>query len=167
MLFAKADVFIFIALLTIQIQLWDTAGVERTGRMTNTYFNLSHGVILMYSINDKVSLERLNVWYENSNTYGNTNTQYFVVGNKNDLSSGEVDVTEEYALQMAQDRFGIPGRQVFRVSAKTGQGLEEMLIEISRVLSETVQPVEPDPFRIPPIIHDSEECKKSRCCSST
>ena len=41
------------------MQIWDTAGLERTGRLTNNYYLNSKAIILMYDVTEKTSLHHL------------------------------------------------------------------------------------------------------------
>lgn len=120
----------------------------------------------MYDISDKVTLSRLGVWHENAaSCIKSANTKYFVVGNKSDVSSGDIDVTEAEAFALAEERLKIPKEHVFRVSAKTGEGLEQMLIDMARVLS-AVQLEKPETLDM---IKDEEDGRKSQrkpCCGS-
>lgn len=132
--------------------------------MTNNYYNRSHAVIFMYDICDQATLNRLAVWHEDAGMYASDNTKYFVVGNKTDVSSDEVEVEEEKAVKIAEQRFHIPKKHVFRVSAKTGKGLEEMLVQISRILMETMKPSDQKPISI---IADAEDDRSSSCCGGS
>lgn len=152
--------FKVLSTFTLQIQLWDTAGLERAGRMTNNYYNRSHGVVFMYDVTDRTTLSRLEIWYDDAGMYTtNENTKYFVVGNK--IDKDDVDVPEDLAIRMAQQRLKIPKEHVFRVSAKTGEGLEEMLVGITRILKETVKPADTKPVTM---IADAEDDRRKGCC---
>ena len=82
----------------IDISLIDTAGQERFKAITKSYFKDSDGVLLIYDITKKESLEKLNGWIESiCEALGNTqSSQYiiFLIGNKLDLIGVEGKVRE-------------------------------------------------------------------------
>ena len=122
-----------------QIQLWDTAGLERAGRMTSNYYNFSHAVILMYDVTDTTTMNNLEMWYDNAkNDSNNTNTIYFLVGNKIDETPGEIQVSEGEARKFAKDSLKITSDEfdtTYRISAKTGDGLNDLFLKITHILS--------------------------------
>lgn len=127
---------------TIEIQLWDTAGLERAGRMTNNYYKNSHAIILMYDVGDLASLGHLRSWFEDANMYApmvgdhGQKTLYFVVGNKCDLSSGTIEVSKDRAMTYINEFLpNLPDHYNFRISTKNGKGFDDMFCQIARTLS--------------------------------
>lgn len=151
------------------MQLWDTAGLERAGRMTSNYYNYSHAVLLMYDVTDSTSLNGLQIWYDNAvRDSNNTNTKYFLVGNKIDETSGDIVVTEKKAVSYANDVLKLPSnyKVSFRISAKTGQGFDDLLQEITMILaghSKSEEKPENNNIIMDRIDGRSEN-KQSKCC---
>lgn len=46
----------------IRIQVWDTAGQEKYRTFTRSYFNKANGIILIYSVTDRVSFDNIGKW---------------------------------------------------------------------------------------------------------
>ena len=109
-----------------QLSLWDTAGHDRAGAMTSTYYRNSHGILLMYDVTDPGSLVHCAQWKEEAERY--SYPVYFLAGNKCDLEN-ECEVEEEVARNFAQ-KHNIPADNVFRISVKTGDGIDEMFANI-------------------------------------
>ena len=149
-----------------KIQLWDTAGLERAGRMTSNYYNYSHAVLLMYDVTDLSSLGGLQMWYDNAvrDSNNNSNTLYFLVGNKIDETPGSIEVSENRAVSYAADVIKLPTENTisFRISAKTGEGLNNLLEEVARILSGSKHQQKPDNDNI--IIDRIDGGKKKGCC---
>ena len=93
----------------------------------------------MYDVTDNSSLNGLQIWYDNAmrDSSNNTNTKYFLVGNKIDETSGDMAVTEKKALSYANDVLKLENthKLSFRISAKTGQGFDSMFEEITAILA--------------------------------
>ena len=68
-----------------QLQLWDTAGMERFKNYVCSYFRGSEGVILVYSIADRKSFQNVRGWYEQVLRYTKKRPYVLLVGNKSDL----------------------------------------------------------------------------------
>ena len=84
----------------IRLQIWDTAGQERFRNVTKSYFQSSHGLILVYEISDKESFEKINFWMENIKNNAPEDVKIILVGNKEDLTSERqvsIEEGENYA----------------------------------------------------------------------
>ena len=124
----------------------------------------SRAVILMYDVTDQTTLNRLQSWYEDAKQYcpkdqSGSLAKYFLVGNKIDCSSSEVEVKKDSALGFA-NRFKIPHEQVFRISVKTGKGLDKCLNDIASILSETKLSVAP---KNTVFLSDDDDKDDSKC----
>ena len=64
----------------IRLQIWDTAGQERFRNITKSYFQSSHGFVLLYDITDKVSFEKLNFWIDQLKLNGPKDSKFILVG---------------------------------------------------------------------------------------
>ena len=97
--------------------------------------------MLVYSINNEDSFDAIgDNWIDNASNYADTTTAVVLVGNKLDLVTGSEAETEEgederkggaraisrkRAAQFAQNQ-DIEEDMVFEISAKTGDGFQEM-----------------------------------------
>ena len=65
---------------------------------------------------------------------------FFLVGNKIDCTSSDVEIKVATALNVAK-RLGVPKEQVFRMSIKTGEGMDRFLDNVGSILAETMKPI--------------------------
>ena len=120
------------------MQIWDTAGLERTGRLTNNYYLNSKAIILMYDVTEKTSLHHLHAWLEESRRYCG-NAKLFLVGNKIDCTASEVEVSPRTAQNFAET-YKIKSNHLFQISVKTGKGFSAFLSELAKILDKTMEP---------------------------
>ena len=69
----------------VKLQIWDTAGQERFRTITSAYYKGSHGIILMFDLNDPVSFEHLKYWMDEIDKNSVCSPTCILVGNKADL----------------------------------------------------------------------------------
>ncbi len=105
----------------IRLQIWDTAGQERFRNITKSYFQSSHGLIIVYDIADKESFEKINFFMENIKNNAPEDAKIILVGNKQDLTS-ERHVSIEEGENYAK-KFNI---KFFEVCAKDGTNVKEL-----------------------------------------
>jgi small GTP-binding protein len=118
---------------SVHMTLYDTAGVERyTKTVWPTYFRKANAIILVYSIDDVDSFNDIG---SNWMDYSDTDAEVVLVGNKIDLASDEGEcmrvISQQRAMQYA-DSNAIEMSMVFEVSAKTGQGMQEMFDAVAQ-----------------------------------
>ena len=68
----------------IKLQIWDTAGLNRSTMMTKNYYKSSHGIILIYDVTDKNSFKNIHNWIKQIEANTQTNACKVLVGNKCD-----------------------------------------------------------------------------------
>ena len=110
----------------VRLQIWDTAGQERFRNVTKSYFQSSHGFVLVYDITDKESLEKTNFWLGQIKLNGPENAKIILVGNKCDLSN-ERRVSIEEGENFAK-RYNI---KFFEASAKDGTNVNELFFYLA------------------------------------
>ena len=122
--------FIQVNLGIIKLNLWDTAGQERFRSINGIFIKDSHCAILGYDITNKRSFKEIENYHYNKvkNILGDEPLIY-LVANKIDLI-GEEEVSEKEAIDYAKEK----GIKYFRVSAKTGEGVNELLEDIANSL---------------------------------
>lgn len=160
----------------LDIQLWDTAGMERYRSLNKVYFREASGALLVFDFSSKKSFENISMW-RNDFLNGEVlqDAVLFLVGNKHDCvtddnaqppqnESQNIDnnpnqkkqlvqeVNEEEAIKYAQEN----GMQYFAVSALTGEGINELVQAIG--LSVPRRRANPDEA----ILDNTVEKKK--CC---
>ena len=127
---AYYSTFIQVELGIIKLDLWDTAGQERFRSINRIFIKDSHCAILGYDITNKSSFKEIKNYHYNKvkNILGDESLIY-LVANKIDLID-KVEVSEKEAIDYAKEK----GIKYFRVSAKTGEGVNELLEDISNSL---------------------------------
>ena len=115
--------------------LFDTAGMERfEGTLPPTYFRNAFSVIFMYAINSTESISSIPSWADSVSIQHigeqGKNIIKALVGNKCDLED-EREVNKMRAKETAQ-KSEINEDMVFEISAKMGDGVEEMFAAIAK-----------------------------------
>ncbi|XP_065674900.1 ras-related protein Rab-1B-like [Hydra vulgaris] len=128
---------------TVKVNLWDTGGLEVQGSMTSSYYRMSKGIVLMYDVKDRDTLSSLRMWLNDINPYINEHTTFFLLGNKIDSFSTEIDVNRNDAVNFAKNN-NIPTDNVFQISVKTGNGFENFITSMATILSCGRGPFVPD-----------------------
>ena len=144
--------------------LFDTAGMERfEGTLPPTYFRNAFSVIFMYAINNSESISSIPLWADSVSVQHigdqGKNIIKALVGNKCDLDE-EREVNAMRAKETAQ-RSEINDDMVFEISAKTGEGVEEMFAKIARAFQTREKKSEPSKSTFP----QEQPKQKKQCCS--
>ena len=113
----------------VRLQIWDTAGQERFRNVTKSYFQSSHGFVLVYDITDETTFEKTNFWMDQIKLNGPKNAKLILVGNKCDLSN-ERKVSIEEGEKRAKDN----NIKFFESSAKDGTNVNEMFLELGKLI---------------------------------
>ena len=93
--------------ITYKLVIWDTSGQEKYHSVTNLFINNSNIVILIYSIDSRISFEGLDYWY-NMIKERLEGEKYIlaIVGSKSDLIDEEA-VPEEEGKKFANSKNAI------------------------------------------------------------
>lgn len=65
--------------------IWDTAGQEKHGAITNNYYRNCHGVVLVYDVTKQDTFDNINYWLDQIEEKAGT-PEISLVGNKSDLN---------------------------------------------------------------------------------
>ena len=133
--------------VTYSLKVWDTTGQEKYNSITKLFVKGSHIVILVYSIDNLQSFEKLNFWYNYIKEELQEGKYILgILGNKRDLFESEV-VSEEDGKRLAKKKKEIFGL----VSAKIDrQGiiqffdtiLDEFIIKLGSNIDDTTMRIE-------------------------
>ena len=123
----------------IKLQLCDTSGQERFRAIIQNYYKSDHLIAFVYAINNRNSFNSIPKWVDEVKKQTDKNTKFLLVGNKYDLAEERRTVTEEEAKQYAENN----GMKFFEVSAKTGDGINDMF---NYIISELLKEKEPGLF---------------------
>jgi len=148
---------------TIKLQIWDTAGQERFRTISSSYYRGSHGVMIVYDICDKMTLEHAKTWLSEVERHGSDHLQKLLVGNKSDLVSRR-EVETSTAQQLAESL----GMSFVEVSANTGDDIERAFLLLAEKIHSMVghlmaQPRNPNV--IIPSLSSTPIATKQGCCS--
>mmetsp|Transcript_6166 Transcript_6166/g.11024 ORF Transcript_6166/g.11024 Transcript_6166/m.11024 type:complete len:236 (+) Transcript_6166:179-886(+) len=121
-----------------QLSIWDTAGQERFHSLGPIYYRDAKGAILVYDITDRPSFDRVRKWTKELRKMVGDSTKICItiVGNKLDLERQSRAVDSQEARKYAQS----VGAAYLEVSAKTGSGVEDIFVELTKKMLDTVKP---------------------------
>ena len=105
----------------IRLQIWDTAGQERFRNITKSYFQSSHGLIIVYDIADKESFEKINFFMENIKNNAPEDAKIILVGNKQDLTS-----ERHVSIEDGENKAKSYNIKFFEACAKDGTNVKEL-----------------------------------------
>jgi small GTP-binding protein len=119
----------------IELQIWDTAGMERYRSLGPIYYRDALAAVIVYAQNDQPSADALSKWLASFRATVKGNAYVAIVGNKDDLEEKTVpsEPIQQWATENCFD--------FFLTSAKTGTGVSELF---DKVIERLVQdnPVE-------------------------
>jgi len=119
----------------IPICILDTAGQEEFGTLKNTYINLGQGFICVYAVNNRSSFDQVKALVKKIHWVKDRNDlPVIIVANKCDLESTRQISSEEGLLVSESLRC-----HFIETSAKTGQNVERLFVEISQAVLQYLQ----------------------------
>ncbi|KAK8847514.1 hypothetical protein IAR55_005372 [Kwoniella newhampshirensis] len=121
---------------SIKFEIWDTAGQERYKSLAPIYFRNSNAAVIVYDIT-QTSFEKAKSWVRELQRQADPSIVIMLVGNKTDLES-QRKTPRELGERFAEEE----GLLFSEASAKTGEGVEELFMEIAKKL-----PLAPPPIR--------------------
>ncbi|XP_029428668.1 ras-related protein Rab-18-B-like isoform X4 [Rhinatrema bivittatum] len=136
----------------VKLAIWDTAGQERFRTLTPSYYRGAQGVILVYDVTRKDTLQRLMTWLSELETYSTkSNLVKMLVGNKIDKAlpsrpfSGAGGISLRQGLKPDREVERSQGLQFARkhsmlfieASAKTRDGVQCAFEEVVEKIIQT------------------------------
>ncbi|AAS52498.1 AEL187Cp [Eremothecium gossypii ATCC 10895] len=107
---------------SVTFEIWDTAGQERYRSLAPMYYRNTDVALVVYDVTEQQSFQNARSWIDELNTYigeaQRNDVVVRIVGNKIDLHAGG---------QLEQ-----PLPSATFVSAKTGEGIEELFMDIAK-----------------------------------
>ena len=139
------------------VKIWDTAGQERFHTIAKSYYRHCQGALLVFDVNDHDSFTGINKWISNVNAYANTKVIKYLVGNK--IDKEDHAVTNEEAKKFAKSK----KLKYYETSAKTGQNISEVILDITSEVYHTYQEKKKtdDEFELNA---DTKNKSKDKCC---
>eukprot|EP01066_Platyproteum_vivax_P004736 Platyproteum_vivax@DN16093_c0_g1_i1.p1 len=143
----------------VKFEIWDTAGQERYRSLAPMYYRGAAATVIVYDITNKESFEAAKSWVTELKSVQGPDVLLALAGNKNDLDSQRA-VDAEVAQSYANDA----GVLFMETSAKTGQNVRDLFLEIARRLPKLNKETDPPPgFRVR---QDGLLPSTSWCCGS-
>ncbi|CAL5994048.1 Rab2a [Hexamita inflata] len=113
-----------------RLDIWDSAGQEKFSSLVQMYFRNTNIALVVFSIASHASFISAQSWVNQArDRVQSQNLKIFLVGNKSDIQSREVAVSE--AKNYAEDN----GIKYFECSAKTGDNV----LELFKVVEQTAR----------------------------
>ncbi|KAA0154382.1 hypothetical protein FNF27_05858 [Cafeteria roenbergensis] len=116
----------------VKLTVWDTAGQERFRSMAAGYYKGSDGVVMVYDITVRESLENVRQWMRDLRGRVGDGVAVLLVGNKADLAARR-QVTEASGRELAES---VGAAAFVEVSCRSGAGVNELFQQLTdRVLA--------------------------------
>lgn len=120
--------------ISVRLNIWDTSGEHDYEEMSATHFSTAQGVIYLYSVDNKKSLNHvISYWKDQIDKESLLPHEAFLVGTKSDLS---VKVDQKLITEVAN---GLKTTNFF-VSAYDQSGVTELVTNITKRLVENQKP---------------------------
>lgn len=111
----------------MELQVWDTAGMERYRTLGPIYYRDSRAAIFVYDLSDNSTGDELEKWVDNFRSVVEEPFYGIVVGNKSDLicdlDKSTTSKMEQWALDQKFD--------FIITSAKTGENIDKLFEKIA------------------------------------
>ena len=157
----------------VKMQIWDTAGQEKFRCITKNFYRDSHGLLIVFDLNDTESFKNVETWLRNLDQELGDDAEIVrvLVGNKVDLPR-TIKYEDANALSI---KHGIP---YYETSAKTGIKIEDMFIALAKEIYIKVIKTRKDSIldmadkkgrhtltKNPTLDEKQKEKNKDRCCA--
>ena len=109
----------------LQFDIWDTAGQERFRALGALYYKTSKAALIVFDLTNPSSLKKAMDWIEELHKNADPNIVMALVGNKVDMTD-QRQISSEEAAKFAEEN----GLYYYECSAKTGENVREMFIEV-------------------------------------
>lgn len=115
----------------LNVQVWDTAGQEHFHKITQSYYKGANGIMLIFDVSDKLTLENVEYWVKNIKKHALDSVHVALVGNKTDLRDGSDKCCDSDAGRNVALKFGVP---YFETSAKEAVNVDEAFLTVLRCI---------------------------------
>jgi small GTP-binding protein len=143
----------------VRLQIWDTAGQERYRGMTPMYFRGAHAAIIAYAITDEESFNGIDAWVDSLHDNAEPGIALYLVGNKCDLEDQRTVPTER-----GEGKATDIGASFYEVSAKTGDRIDELFLNVAKGYLELSKAKPPAPTVETLELTKAKPDSKKGCC---
>merc|ERR1712156_1139758 len=116
----------------MKLQLWDTGGMERVASITSSYYKHSEAAILVFALDNPDTFHILSQHLLDIVTYAE-NAKIFLCGNKFDQKN-KIQISDSDIENLCEQCNNLVSA-VYKTSCRTGEGVEDMFVDIVRQLS--------------------------------
>ena len=146
----------------IKVQVWDTAGEERYRSITNAYYRGAEGILIVFDLTNEESFKSIQNWINEVTVFTGKDVIIICLGNKSDLK-------REISKNTIDEFKKKTNLEIFNVSAKTGEGVEEAFKHIIELLikKNTEKKEENNAINLTPNTNNNNsptDKKKESCC---
>ena len=113
----------------VKVKIWDTSGQERFKSLADNVLKTSHGVILVFDLNNKETYDNLKTWIQFITIKISENIPLLLIGNKSDL---EANILYGESIKFA-DKFNM---KYFETSVKNNTNILE---SINWLVTQTIE----------------------------
>ena len=121
----------------LKIELWDTAGQERFQGLTRSYLKNADGVILMFDITNRESMEKLTSWLNELKNSNNT-ALVRILANKADLAGKFPNCIKKEEIENLAKKLNYPFLGLYSCKTSTQEELKELISKIGYDLYRTI-----------------------------
>lgn len=123
----------------LNVQIWDTAGMERYRSITSAYYRGAKGVIICYDITRKATFDNVDKWLDDFKSKADDDAVILLIGNKNDLNEQREVDKEEAALKAQKYNIAF-----METSAKENDNVQKAFITLFQAIINTYKEKNPD-----------------------
>ncbi|MBD3377374.1 GTP-binding protein [candidate division KSB1 bacterium] len=116
--------------IQLKLILWDLAHIEKFNNIIKNYFRGTHGAIIVLDLTRPQTIEEIPIYLEPF-LEQNPNASLAFVGNKKDLVDPDDPFTSQ--IEKIAKKYHAPH---ILTSAKTGEGVEQLFVNLGRQLVE-------------------------------
>jgi small GTP-binding protein len=114
----------------VNLQIWDTAGQERFRAMAPLYYRGAVVAVIVFSLVEAPTLDDVREWADEVRGQGDSAPVLFIVGNKLDLVA-DIPTLLPDGKRKGESLASSMGAIYLEVSAKSGQGIEGLFVQIA------------------------------------